>query len=100
MSAESAARRIVLAARLGEANLTLGLPAKLLRLTHALWPGLTTRALGLVNSALLPTAAGARPSDAAEPGWAHRGNFSSGFLAERGNRAARQNREVPWALPE
>lgn len=52
-SARRAARRIVQAARRGEAEVTLTWQAKLMRLSHGLLPGLVTDALGLVNR-LLP----------------------------------------------
>ena len=52
MDAERAARRIVRAARRGEAEVTLGLPAVSLALAHGLAPGLTASGLGLVNRML------------------------------------------------
>jgi NAD(P)-dependent dehydrogenase (short-subunit alcohol dehydrogenase family) len=52
MSAERAARRIVLATQRGEAEVTLSWQAKLLRLTHDLFPGATADLLGLVNRIL------------------------------------------------
>ncbi|HUR94298.1 MAG TPA: SDR family oxidoreductase [Gemmatimonadales bacterium] len=60
MSAVSAARRIVLACRRGESQLTLTWQAKLLRLVHALLPGMTTELLGQV-SRLLPGSSGPSP---------------------------------------
>jgi NAD(P)-dependent dehydrogenase (short-subunit alcohol dehydrogenase family) len=54
MSAERAARRIVQATRRGEAEVTLSWQAKLLRLTHDLFPGATADLLGVVNR-LLPS---------------------------------------------
>jgi NAD(P)-dependent dehydrogenase (short-subunit alcohol dehydrogenase family) len=53
MSAERAARRIVQATKRGEAEVTLSWQAKLLRLTHDLFPGATADLLGVVNR-LLP----------------------------------------------
>jgi NAD(P)-dependent dehydrogenase (short-subunit alcohol dehydrogenase family) len=53
MSATRAARRIVLAAKRGEAEVTLSWQAKLLRLTHDLFPGATADLMGVVNR-LLP----------------------------------------------
>lgn len=61
MSAARAARRIVCAIEHGEAEVTLGLQAKLLRLAHALWPGTTVNLLGLVNR-LLPASTGRHDS--------------------------------------
>lgn len=52
MSAERAARRIVLATRRGETVATLSWQAKLLGLAHDLLPGTTVELLGLVNRAL------------------------------------------------
>lgn len=57
MSARRAARQIVSAARRGDAEVTLSWQAKLLRITHDLFPGATTDLLGLVNR-LLPTSTG------------------------------------------
>jgi short-subunit dehydrogenase len=53
MSATRAARRVVRALERGEAEVTLTWQAKLARLVHALFPGITTDLLGLVNR-LLP----------------------------------------------
>jgi short-subunit dehydrogenase len=54
MSARWAARRIVNASIRGDAELILSLPAKLAVKVHALFPGVTTDALALVNR-LLPS---------------------------------------------
>ena len=96
MSAERAARRILRACANGEAHVTVGLPAKALRFVHAMVPGFVDRAFALVTM-LLPRPGGAGPEDAAEPGWLHRARL--GFLTTLGDRAARRNREVPWAQP-
>ena len=58
MSAQRAARRIVLATRRGEAEVTLSWQARLLRMTHDIFPALTSEILTFVNS-LLPDAEGA-----------------------------------------
>jgi NAD(P)-dependent dehydrogenase (short-subunit alcohol dehydrogenase family) len=52
MSAERAARRIILATRRGEAEVTLTWQAKLLRLGHDLLPGTFADLLGIVNRVL------------------------------------------------
>ena len=57
MSAERAARRIVKALRRGETEVTLSLQAKLVRLTHGIFPGAVTRAMGWMNR-LLPEPGG------------------------------------------
>ncbi|MFL5309656.1 MAG: SDR family NAD(P)-dependent oxidoreductase [Myxococcales bacterium] len=99
MSAERAARRIVLACARGERFITLGLPFKAVRIAHALAPGLSIAVLsGLAR--LLPEQDGADPGDGAEPGWLHRRGIARSPLLALGNRAARRNLEVPWASPE
>jgi len=52
IGAERAARRVVDACRAGEAEVVLGLPAKLATWFHGLFPGVTSDLLGLVNRAL------------------------------------------------
>lgn len=54
VSAERAARQIVRATRRGEAERTVGLPAKLASGFHGLFPGLTADLAGLVNRLLPP----------------------------------------------
>lgn len=49
MSAERAARSIVAAVRRGSAEVTLGVPARMLALAHGVAPGTTARTLGLAN---------------------------------------------------
>jgi len=58
MSAERAARQIVAAAKRGDAERILSVPAVLLSGFHGVFPGLTADILGLVNRFLLPA-----PSD-------------------------------------
>jgi short-subunit dehydrogenase len=60
MDAERAARRIVTAARRGEPEVILSLPANLAVRVHGLLPGLTTDLLGAAARLLLP-AGSARP---------------------------------------
>jgi NAD(P)-dependent dehydrogenase (short-subunit alcohol dehydrogenase family) len=57
MSVERAARRIVRACEIGEAEVVLSLPAKLAVRFHGLFPGTTANVLDLVNRAL-PDAGG------------------------------------------
>ena len=58
MSAPRAARQIVAAARRRQAERVLGLPAKLLRLTVSLLPGLSSRLFALVDRLLPAPVAG------------------------------------------
>jgi NAD(P)-dependent dehydrogenase (short-subunit alcohol dehydrogenase family) len=61
MDAERAARQIVAAAKRGEAERTLSLPALLLARFHGLFPGPTADIAGLVNRFLLPSLDGQPP---------------------------------------
>lgn len=89
MDAERAARRIVLATRRGEAEVTLTWQAKAIRLVHDLFPGATADALGWVNR-LLPAEGGttgtARGMELATA-------LSPSSLTAPMNRAARENNE-------
>ncbi|MDQ4078561.1 MAG: SDR family oxidoreductase [Chloroflexota bacterium] len=58
MDAERAARQIISAAKRGEAEFTLTLPARLLARFQGLFPGLTANLLGLITPLLLPGPAG------------------------------------------
>jgi short-subunit dehydrogenase len=91
MDAGRAARRIVLALERGEGWVTLGAPAKLLRLAHALAPNLTGAALSL-GAALLPGPGGDRPEAKPAPGWRHRHRSP---LTALGDAAAERNNELP-----
>jgi NAD(P)-dependent dehydrogenase (short-subunit alcohol dehydrogenase family) len=88
MSARRAARQIVAAARRGDAEVTLSWQAKLLRLSHDLFPGPMTDLLGVVNR-LLPTSGGGgevRGMELATP-------LSPSPLTAMMNRAARTNNQ-------
>ena len=54
MDAERAARQIVRAAKRGDSEVILSVPAWLLARVHGLFPGLTTDALSLINQMILP----------------------------------------------
>jgi|SRR5437868_11121739 len=99
ISAERAARRVLLACERGERFVALGLPAKVVRLAHALVPGLFVRALSVVDR-LLPKADGTSAAEAPEPGWLHRRGVARSPLVALGDRAAQRNLEVPWPAPE
>ena len=99
MDAARAARRIVRACEGGEAFLVLGLPAKALRIVHAVVPGLTTRVLAAVDR-FLPAPGGAGPRDAAEPGREHRTGAARSMATALGDRAARENNELGGAQAE
>lgn len=90
MSAERAARRIVLATRRGEPEVTLSWQAKLIGLAHDLFPGTTIELLGLANR-LLPSGEGC-------DGQLRRGMhlataWSPSPLTALMNRAARENNQ-------
>jgi short-subunit dehydrogenase len=99
MSADRAARRVILACERGERFVVLGLPAKLARMAHALAPGLFVRALALVDR-MLPKADGRSASEAPEPGWLHRRGVAKSPLVALGDHAAQRNLEVPWPASE
>ncbi len=85
MDAERAAKKIIRAIRRGDAELILGLPAKVAALAHGLAPATTVRALGVVNR-LMP---GGSSEDR------HRGHESESVptkspLTAFGKRAARR----------
>jgi short-subunit dehydrogenase len=63
MNADRAARRIVMAAASGEAEVVLGLPAQLLLRLHDLLPGLTQDLLGFINRAALPVSDGSHDAE-------------------------------------
>jgi NAD(P)-dependent dehydrogenase (short-subunit alcohol dehydrogenase family) len=61
VDADQAAARVVLAAKRGETDVTIGWPAWLTQRFHGLFPGVTAEIAGLANR-LLPARAGAGPS--------------------------------------
>lgn len=97
MDARRAATRIVDACGRGDLWLTLGLPAKALRLAASLAPRLTLGA-STVAARLLPRADGASPDQPAEPGWMHRTGVARSILVRMGDRAAAANNELTQTL--
>jgi short-subunit dehydrogenase len=94
VSAERAAHRIVVAIERGERFVVIGMPAKLLRLAHALFPGTVVRVLGAVNR-LLP----GPPPEAKEgmplPAELFRRGLARSILTALGERAAKKYNEEP-----
>lgn len=91
MSAERAARKILKACVRGDSEVVLSVPAKLAVKAHALFPGLTTEVLSLVNR-LLPAAG---PSD--EPAKTGNQSFSDvspSWLTNLNERAAARNNQI------
>jgi short-subunit dehydrogenase len=101
VSAAKAARRIVRAVERGERFLVLGVPAKLLRLVHALFPGPLMGVLGKVNR-LLPSTPLDEKGDARMPLPAElfRRGIARSILTALGERAARRYNEEPVPAPE
>lgn len=100
MDAERAARRIVQAAKRGEAEVTLTWQARLLGLTHALFPGATAEILGVVNR-LLPEDDGRGRGEVR--GMEIATALSPSPITAQMNRAARENNEYggrPEPSPE
>jgi NAD(P)-dependent dehydrogenase (short-subunit alcohol dehydrogenase family) len=91
MSAERAARRIVLACRRRESHVILSAPARALALLHALLPGVTSSLLAGVNRLLPASEAGppapSRGADVESP-------VSPSVLTTLGDRAAVRNNEM------
>jgi short-subunit dehydrogenase len=90
MSAERAARQILEAAARGDSEVTLSLPAKMIRLVHGIAPGLTSDVLGIVNRALPDSGGGVDTriaGKAIEP-------CRSSWLTALGDRAAHRNNEI------
>jgi NAD(P)-dependent dehydrogenase (short-subunit alcohol dehydrogenase family) len=92
MNAPRAARQIVDALRWGEAGRVLGVPAKLGAMAHALFPGMTTALLALVNRAL-PDADGNAPPIPTE-GEDSTSFVSPSLLTRLGDRAAERHNQV------
>jgi short-subunit dehydrogenase len=91
MSAKRAARQIVDATILGDAEIVLSLPAKLAVKLHGLFPGLTTDLLGLINRMLPPPGGigkevrtGKQSFSKASPSW----------ITTLNERAAQQNNQI------
>jgi short-subunit dehydrogenase len=87
MSAERAARRIVRACERGERFVVLGLPAKALRLFHALLPSVSLATMRAANRYLLPAPAGAGPEQLPERAERHRHGAARSPLTAPGDRA-------------
>jgi NAD(P)-dependent dehydrogenase (short-subunit alcohol dehydrogenase family) len=101
MDAERAARQIVQAARRGEAERILTLPANLLARFHGLFPGLTADLLGQVNR-VLPAAADGAGGEAI-PGRAVQERLHSPVLTALtgwGQSAARRFHQYPGPSAE
>jgi short-subunit dehydrogenase len=92
VSAEHAARRIVRAIENGERVVVIGVPAKLLRLAHALLPGAVVRALGVVNR-LLPEPDPDAKNQMALPSEIFRRGIARSMLTTLGDRAAHRYNE-------
>lgn len=88
ISAERAAKRIVEAARRGEAEVTLSWQAKALRLTHDLFPGAVSDLLSIVNR-VLPSGTGENEA----PGMRLATALAPSRLTGLMNRAAIRNNE-------
>jgi short-subunit dehydrogenase len=93
-SAERAARRIVAAIENRDRFVVVGLPAKMLRLTHGLFPSATIAALGALNR-LLPTPSPDAAEQIALPGELFRRGLARSVLTALGDRAARRWNEEP-----
>jgi short-subunit dehydrogenase len=94
VSAEHAAHRIVRAIEYSERFVVVGVPAKLLRICHALAPGAVVRGMGLVNR-LLPPGDEEDRNTMPLPGEIFRRGLARSILTALGDRAARRYNEEP-----
>ncbi|MGI4872654.1 MAG: SDR family NAD(P)-dependent oxidoreductase [Janthinobacterium lividum] len=92
MSAEQAARRIWNAARRGDAELILSLPAKLLAAFHGLMPGTTSDVLAWVNHALPATGESAAANERRK-GYESETPLTRSFLTKLNRDEAARNNE-------
>ena len=92
MSAEQAARRIWNAARRGDGELILSLPAKLLAAFHGVLPGTTVDVLAWVNRALPATGEGAT-ADERRKGYDSETPLTRSFLTTLTKQEAKRNNE-------
>jgi short-subunit dehydrogenase len=92
MSAERAARQIITACKRGDAEVVLSLPAKLAVRFNTLFPELTADLLGVINQLLPPPGGiGAERAQGSES----ESSLSPSFLTSLGDRAARENNQLP-----
>ena len=90
MDAETAARKILDACAIGDAEAVIGLPAKVGAAMQAICPNLTAVALSLVNR-MLPEPGGI--GNAVAKGWESRGQTEASSTASL-DRAALANNEI------
>ena len=93
MGGRRAARKILHACRHGEPHLTLTHQARLASVAAALLPGLTARALELVNR-LLPAPSSEADGDEAQPGWQQPTRWAPSRLTRLADEAAVANNEL------
>jgi NAD(P)-dependent dehydrogenase (short-subunit alcohol dehydrogenase family) len=93
MSGRRAAQRIVEACRYGEPHLTLTPQARLGAVAATVAPGLTARAMELVNR-LLPGPAEDGDGQEARPGWQHTSKWVPSLLTRLSDEAAVENNEL------
>jgi short-subunit dehydrogenase len=91
ISAKRAAQQIVCAAQTGQAEVTLGFPAKILAFLHGLFPGMIIKVLAIANR-LLPGPGKAEGLDRSI-GRASQTSLSRSFLTTLGQRAAENYNE-------
>jgi NAD(P)-dependent dehydrogenase (short-subunit alcohol dehydrogenase family) len=97
VAGERAARQIVDALRHGDAELVIGLPAKVAVVASALAPQFTASVLRMANT-LLPSP-DAVPDTASHSGWQSTSRWAPSLLTRLTERAAVRNNEVPQLAP-
>jgi NAD(P)-dependent dehydrogenase (short-subunit alcohol dehydrogenase family) len=94
MSARRAARQIIEACRRGDAELVVGLPAKLAVLANTCCPGTTASLMALTNR-LLPGARRDGSGAQSRSGWQSVSWFAPSLLSRSADRATVENNETP-----
>jgi NAD(P)-dependent dehydrogenase (short-subunit alcohol dehydrogenase family) len=94
ISARRAAHRIVQACRYGEPHLIITPQARLVAAAATLAPGLTARALEMVDR-LLPSPS-STDGDEARPAWQYPSSWAPSLLTRLSDEAAVENNELRW----
>jgi NAD(P)-dependent dehydrogenase (short-subunit alcohol dehydrogenase family) len=93
VSAERAARQIIEAARFGDAQLIISLPARILAICAGMFPNLLADIAGLAHR-LLPASAGSRGNES-HSGLESYSAWAPSLLTRLSDRAAARNNELP-----
>ena len=93
VSAQSAARAVIRAARYGRERVVIGLPAKLAVFLNAVAPGCVGQAMALVNRFVLPDVSLLHDKES-YTGWQSRSSLAPSVLTRLNDQAAAENNEL------